>query len=212
MYRTSVLIGHYTHAVSNRDALLEGAKECLRTKGYARTTARDLVAASGANLSSIGYHFGSKEALLAEAFDEVFMEYTAQLTKAAAGDPSVDALERVADSWRRMRAEMPKHESLMLAFVESIGPSVRSPELRATLADHYQRTRDEVAATVRESIGDAPGVDPDVIASYLIAVHDGLMLQFLVDPARTPDGEQLAQSVGAGIAAAISAGSTLPEE
>ena len=32
--------------VSNRDALLAGAKECLRTKGYARTTARDLVAAS----------------------------------------------------------------------------------------------------------------------------------------------------------------------
>jgi AcrR family transcriptional regulator len=197
--------------VSNRTALLEGAKECLRTKGYARTTARDLVAASGANLSSIGYHFGSKEALLAEAFDEIFMEYTAQLTRAAVGDPAVDALSRVADSWRRMLAEMGEHESLMLAFVESIGPSVRSPELREKLADHYQRTRDEVAASVRESLGAAEGADPHVIASYLIAVHDGLMLQFLVDPARTPSGDQLAQSVGAGIAAAIAAGSTLPE-
>jgi hypothetical protein len=102
-----------------------------------------------------------------------------------------------------MLAEMPEHEPMMLAFVESIGPSVRSPELRAKLAEHYQRTRDEVAETVRESLGDAPGADPDVIASYLIAVHDGLMIQFLVDPSRTPAGEQLANSLGAALAAAL---------
>jgi AcrR family transcriptional regulator len=191
--------------VSNREALLDGAKQCLRTKGYARTTARDLVAASGANLSSIGYHFGSKEALLAEACDELFMEYTAELTKAAMGDPAAPALARVAESWRRMRAAMPENESLMLAFMESVGPSVRSPELREKLADHYQRTRDEVADSVRASLGDVPGADPDVIASYLIAVHDGLMLQFLVDPERTPSGEQLATAVGAAIAAAFAA-------
>src|SRR3954447_17050089 len=110
-----------------------------------------------------------------------------------------------------MLAEMPQHESLMLSFVESIGPSVRSPELREKLAEHYQRTRDEVAATVSDSLGAAEGADPQVIASYLIAIHDGLMIQFLVDPARTPSGEQLAISVGAGIAAAIAAGSTLSD-
>jgi AcrR family transcriptional regulator len=189
--------------VSNRTALLEGAKECLRTKGYARTTARDLVAASGANLSSIGYHFGSKEALLAEAFDELFLEYTERLTAAAGGDPAMPALARVAESWRKMLAEMPEHESMMLAFVESIGPAVRSPALREKLAEHFQRTRDEVAESVRASLGDAPGADPDVIASYLIAVHDGLMIQFLVDPSRTPNGEQLATSLGAALAAAL---------
>src|SRR3954471_17610234 len=110
--------------MSNRDALLKGAKECLRTKGYARTTARDLVAASGANLSSIGYHFGSKEALLAEAFDEIFMEWTTQLTEAATGDPTAGALQRMGESWREFLARMPKQESLLLAFVESVGPSV----------------------------------------------------------------------------------------
>ena len=131
--------------MGNREALLEGAKECLRTKGYARTTARDLVAASGANLSSIGYHFGSKEALLAEAFDEIFMQWTGQLTAAATGDPAANALARMAESWRQFLASMPEHESLLLAFVESIGPSVRSPELREKLADHYERTREVVA-------------------------------------------------------------------
>lgn len=189
--------------MSNRDALLRGAKECLRTKGYARTTARDLVAASGANLSSIGYHFGSKEALLAEAFDEVFMEWTEQLTTAATDTPAANALERMAGSWREFLDRMPEHESLLLAFVESVGPSVRSPELREKLADHYQRTREVVAESVRESIGDVEGADPETIASWLIAVHDGFMLQFLVDPARTPSGEQLTTALGAALGAAL---------
>jgi len=191
--------------VGNREALLEGAKECLRTKGYARTTARDLVAASGANLSSIGYHFGSKEALLAEAFDEIFMQWTGQLIAAATGDPASNALARMAESWRQFLAGMPEHESLLLAFVESIGPSVRSPELREKLADHYERTREVVAESVRDSIGDAEGADPMVIASWLIAIHDGFMLQFLVDPQRTPDGDQLVTALGAALTAALSA-------
>ena len=191
-----------TH-VSNRDALLEGAKVCLRTKGYARTTARDLVAASGANLSSIGYHFGSKEALLAEAFDEVFMEWTAQLNAAARGNPAASALEQMGASWRRMLDDLPEHGSLMLAFVESIGPSVRSPELRAKLAEHYSRTRTEVAAAVRESLGETSTADPDVVASFLIAIADGFMVQFLVDPARLPTGEQLTSALTAALTAAL---------
>ena len=49
---------------SHRDALLDAAKSLLRERDYGNITARDLVAASNTNLGSIGYHFGSKEALL----------------------------------------------------------------------------------------------------------------------------------------------------
>jgi AcrR family transcriptional regulator len=189
--------------MSNRDALLEGAKVCLRTRGYARTTARDLVAASGTNLSSIGYHFGSKEALLAEAFDQVFAEWTAKLTAAARGNPAASALEAMGASWRRMLDDLPEHGPLMLAFVESIGPSVRTPELREKLAQHYARTRTEVAAAVRDSLGGNHTADPDIVASFLIAIADGFMVQFLVDPARVPTGEQLTSALGAALAAAL---------
>ncbi|MGH3648185.1 MAG: TetR/AcrR family transcriptional regulator, partial [Micromonosporaceae bacterium] len=50
--------------MGNREALLEGAKRCFHEKGYARTTARDIAQASGVSLAAIGYHFGSKEALM----------------------------------------------------------------------------------------------------------------------------------------------------
>ena len=64
--------------VSHRDRLLKGALECLKANGYARTTARDIAAAADANLASIGYHFGSKEALLNEALLRASEQWTRQ--------------------------------------------------------------------------------------------------------------------------------------
>lgn len=189
--------------MSHRDALLEGAKECLQTKGYARTTARDLVAASGTNLSSIGYHFGSKEALLAEAFDRLFDEWTERQVEAGRADPEATPLERMAASWRELLDGMPSRAPLLLAFVESIGPSVRNPELRARLAGHFEASRARVADIVAESLGEDAGVDARVVASFLMAVADGFMLQFLVDPEATPSGEELIAGLGAALAAAF---------
>jgi AcrR family transcriptional regulator len=54
--------------MGHREDLLEGARRCLLEKGFVRTTARDIVKESGTNLASIGYHYGSKDALLAEAY------------------------------------------------------------------------------------------------------------------------------------------------
>ena len=46
--------------MGHREQLLEAARRLLVERGSARITARDLVAESGTNLASIGYHFGSK--------------------------------------------------------------------------------------------------------------------------------------------------------
>ncbi|BFO15591.1 hypothetical protein SHKM778_19790 [Streptomyces sp. KM77-8] len=54
--------------MGHREDLLEGAKRCLLAKGFVHTTARDIVRESKTNLASIGYHYGSKDALLAQAY------------------------------------------------------------------------------------------------------------------------------------------------
>src|SRR5690606_38768776 len=62
--KTDVWLRVRIGGMGQRQDLLAGAKRCIAEKGYSRTTARDIPAASGANLAAIGYHFGSKEALL----------------------------------------------------------------------------------------------------------------------------------------------------
>src|SRR6266498_1795114 len=65
----------YDRTVGHRAQLLAAARQLLEDKGYAHITARDLVAASGTNLASIGYHFGSKAGLLNAALGVVFEEW-----------------------------------------------------------------------------------------------------------------------------------------
>jgi AcrR family transcriptional regulator len=174
---------------------------CLREKGYARTTARDIAAASQSNLGSIGYHFGSKEALLNEAIREGFAEWTTQLAAIAFADAGATPIDRARASWVALTETFAEHRPLIVAFVEALAQSVRSDELREQLADIYAQSRAAVALLVEASLGDTDVGDDQLraVASFMIAVCDGLMLQWLVDPAHAPSGAE----VTAGLEAAL---------
>jgi AcrR family transcriptional regulator len=188
---------------SSRDQLLAGAVECLQTKGYARTTARDIAAASGANLASIGYHFGSKEGLLNAAIIRLFEEWTEMLGEAAFTDPDAPPLARMARSWVVMLEAFERQRPLLVAFVESVAQAERSDDLRRQMATHLNESRDRVAEMVHASLGDAPGADARAVASFLIAVNDGFAIQWLLSPEDTPTGEQLIAALGSALSAAI---------
>ncbi|MCA1846091.1 MAG: TetR family transcriptional regulator, partial [Actinobacteria bacterium] len=106
--------------VSHRERLIEGAVACLQTKGFARTTARDIAAAAGANLASIGYHFGSKEALLNEALIRVFEQRNRGLGRAASGAKTASPLERMTALFVAVRKLFDAHRPLLVAFVEAM--------------------------------------------------------------------------------------------
>src|SRR4051812_23264203 len=124
---TSVLyicIDHLSRP-THKDALLKAAMRLLRERGYARITARDLVAASGTNLASIGYHFGSKEALLNEAIGASFDEWTERLTRTAMTDADAAPLERLMASWRAMIEDFDAARPMFVAFLEALAQAER---------------------------------------------------------------------------------------
>ncbi len=188
--------------ISHREQLLEGAIECLRTKGYARTTARDIANAADANLASIGYHFGSKEALLNEAILRACDEWTTRLGQAAFAGGSDSPLAQMAASWVAMLASFEELRPVLVGLVEAVGQSAWSEDLRQELAAHYRTSREQVASMVRASLGEGES-DANVVASFLIAVCDGLVLQWLLDPNETPTGDQLISSLGSALSRAL---------
>lgn len=194
---------------SHRDRLIEGALASLQENGYARTTARDIAAAADANLASIGYHFGSKEALLNEALQRAFEQWTRRIGELAMAAEGASPLERMAISWRAMLASFSEHRQLLVSFVDAMAQAAHSDELREQLAGHYQAIRAQVADMVRVSLGEPAaqlGPAPDVVASFLIAVCDGFVLQWLLDPQRTPTGEELVSALGSALAIAAAGG------
>jgi AcrR family transcriptional regulator len=186
--------------MSHKDALLEAARDLILEKGFAATTARDLVAASGTNLGSIGYHFGSREALLSRAMESLFDEWTQLLASAAFFEQDAPPLERATALWKTTLASLDEHRPLIRAFVEALAHAERSPEFREQMRDHYRRSRRAVAQLVEAALGPdavAKGADPMVVALFLIAVFDGLAIQSRLAPEDTPTGEELVDALRA---------------
>jgi AcrR family transcriptional regulator len=184
-------------AMGHREDLLAGARRCLEERGYARTTARDLVAASGTNLASIGYHFGSKEALLNEAIAASFEEWTRRVHDLAFGDgrrggvESGDPAVLMAATYSAMLTSFAEYRGLAVAFIEALAQAERQPALKAHLAKAYADCRTQVEAMVRELLGDLPAERAHALASFQIAICDGLLVQWLLDPDATPSGSAL---------------------
>lgn len=187
--------------MGHREDLLAAARQCLRERGWARTTARDLVAASGTNLASIGYHFGSKDALLAEALALSFQEWAERVRGLALAEPpSDDPTQLLLASWSAIRRSFTEYRGLAVAFVEAMAQAERRPELRERLAETYRRSRDQVATMVTEAFPGLAERHAGALAAFQIALCDGLLVQWLLDPDTTPTGSELMDALSAVLA------------
>lgn len=189
--------------MGHREQLLAAAKRCLRTRGFAHTTARDLVAESGTNLASIGYHFGSKEMLLNLALMEMSSEWGDSLepTLAAATDPAgePDPFLRFENAWTRVIATMSEHGFWGDAGFESLlAQARRSPELGETIADGFEEARNNLGALYHGSDPAPENQDTNrALGGLYLSLLLGLTIQWGIDPERAPTGADLATALRA---------------
>jgi len=184
--------------MGHREDLLEGAKRSLYEKGYARTTARDIVAASGTNLGSIGYHYGSTQALMNAAMLSAIEDWGEAITQALVAETDDESDDPLVRYWRRVIGTIESHRELWLASVEAMIQSQHTPELRAQIAAGMEQGRSGMAAMIT-------GADEDTldeqtvrsIGSVQLALMSGVMIQWLTDPAHAPSAEQIAAGVRA---------------
>lgn len=146
--------------------MLAGAKQCLIERGWARTTVRDIATAAGVNHAAIGYHFGSREALLTQALVQAVDELGTELAdRTPAATPE--------QTWQGLIDTFTTHRSLWVAQLEAIVQAERSPEVREHLAQGQHEGRAGLGGSVP------------------LALLTGLMLQSLVDPEHAPNGNEV---------------------
>ena len=178
--------------MGHREDLLASAKRCLVERGYARTTARDLVNDSGTNLASIGYHFGSKEALLHEGMMEAIKEWGTEVEEALGTDLDDDAppFERFVATWTRIIRSFTTHRALWIASVEALAQAERSPEVHGFVADALEQGRAGFPALFRLEAGTP--AERQAAGALLQALMTGVGVQWLIDPKRAPSARDLA--------------------
>lgn len=201
--------------MGNREALLAGAKRCLYEKGYARTTARDIATASGVSLAAIGYHFGTKEALLNAAMIEAIEEFGEELGRAlaAATESGAGPIERFEAAWTRVITSFATHRTLWAASFEIFAQIDRAPEVRAVMADAFEQGRFGLAELFQEIDGTEDERSARAVGSFYQALMTGVLAQWLTDPEHAPSARDLTtalQTIGADIAPIAKTGGAPP--
>jgi len=183
--------------MGHREDLLEGAKRCLLEKGFVRTTARDIVKESGTNLASIGYHYGSKDALLTQAFVELVQEWGEQFDPAEARNTeAAGSLERFQGVWARMLDSMEEFRPIWAASLEIATQGERVPELRKLMAEAQIEGRSGLVAMFTGA--DESTLDErtlQTLGGFYQALLNGLMVQWLFDPASATTADDLTEGL-----------------
>jgi AcrR family transcriptional regulator len=177
----------------SKDRLLRGALQCIAQKGYAATSSRDIAGAAGVNVASINYHFGGKDALVNEALGQCFGMWNQRVEDAFAAAAGLEPRDQLAAILHAAIDSFGELKSSIHACIESYAPALRSEELRERLAAGYAAVRESavrVATKHMDDIGMARPENLAAIASVLMAVCDGLMLQWIADPEATPDAAE----------------------
>ena len=176
--------------MGNREDLLDGARRCIIEKGYARTTARDIAGAAGVSLAAIGYHFGSKEALMAEALLGTGIQIGDALDAALRGAPASALLGRIWDE--SLRAFQDQRE-LLAASMENLAQIDRLPVVADRLRVAQSDAISGIADMLAEVLPELTTEQRRALAAYYFALVNGLAVVWLIDPSVVPSGEQLGQ-------------------
>ena len=184
--------------MGNREDLLAGALECLKEKGWARTTVRDIATAANVNHAAIGYHFGSREALMTEAFIQAMAEWGTELgtTLQAAIDPTMTPRQQYEAFWRQAIASYSANRRLWLASIEAAIQAEHSPNVRDLVREGLRQARSGLAAGllgVPEE--DLDGQTDQTLGSLQLALMSGLLIQWLVDPEQAPNEQDITEGV-----------------
>ena len=172
---------------SNRDALIEGTLRCLELLPPERITARAIAREAGANLASIGYHFGSKDELVTVAVIEGLDRWLADIERGLADLQSDDRAERFRLAWRLVEQGRKRRTGLARNLIGAFAKAPHDRRVREKLTEGYRRTRPALARVL--GFGDDPAAED--AAGLVLAMFNGLLFQTLLDPALAIEGDRM---------------------
>ena len=167
-----------------RSALLDAGRACVREHGVAKTTSRLIATTARVNLGAITYYFGSKDELLAEA---LFGELTARLTpvmenledsESPAATRLLSAVQELIAEFERSADEVPVYLNALMLSTE---PGPLGERANVMLAELNAKLAEVIAELKREGVI-AAWVEPEAMASLLIASGNGIALHSQLNP------------------------------
>jgi AcrR family transcriptional regulator len=177
---------------NTRTQLLDAARSSVRRNGLRGATSRDITATAGANLQSITYHFGSKDELIAEAlFGEIERRVRPALDAFDGDVPATQALFGVV---QQLVVEFERTKGDAVVYLEALMLATQDAGYRRRAAKLVSTIRSRLTGLIEELRGEGivpTWVDAEAMASLVLAVANGIVLQTTLDP-RGPGHDAMA--------------------
>ncbi|SMH35527.1 transcriptional regulator, TetR family [Rathayibacter oskolensis] len=172
--------GSYAKGVAKREEILQTALEVFSRQGYRRTSLREISEAVGLTQAGLLHYFDSKEELFAEVLRKRDETDRANYDIDQTGDRAIEELVRLI----RHNSDVPGLVHLY-ATLSAEGTDEAHPA-HPFFVERYRTVADVLAARVRDDQREgliAEDIDPETTARMIIALSDGLQIQWLLDDA-----------------------------
>ena len=164
-----------------RQEILDSALVAFAQKGFYKSSLADVASAAGITAAGLLHHFKTKEALLIELLRQRDL---VDVQESFGGEHPHGRLmlQHLVDTMARNMSRVVTTQ--MYAVLSAEGVTEAHPA-RQWFLDRYDELRQLIAVALAEAVtdGDIPAdVDPEITAAAMIAVMDGVQIQWLYDP------------------------------
>jgi AcrR family transcriptional regulator len=170
-----------TKGAKSRAAILDAAVPIMANNGYRGASLASIAEAAGLTQAGLLHHFPSKEQLLISLLDDRDHK-DGQRVKASIAQHGPDVLA----SLEELVAYNATTHDLVQLFAVLVAEATSSDHpAHVYFVDRYERVRSRIYRTLRDgqNMGEVRSdVDIETLASVVVAVMDGLQIQWLLDP------------------------------
>ncbi len=168
-------------AAERKEQIVRATVECITKHGYHNFSMQDVARTAGVSKGIIHYYFLNKDELMMCVLDKVAGDIERVLG---------EEMGSISDPWRRLEIfievcfdivrNTKEYYQVNMDFWTQIN---QKEEIRKVIAAHYAKFREAAAKVIQDGVdkGAFRKVDAGAYASFIIAVIDGLSLQWLFD-------------------------------
>jgi AcrR family transcriptional regulator len=179
-----------------RARLIEAAGEVFAERGFYGASVEEIAERAGFSRGAFYSNFDSKDDLFLAVLDSHIESEMALTAEALGEDPSQEAI--LAFLHERSVRRSKEAGRWTLLWAEFWLHVLRQPELAPKLAERQRTARAAITKIIESrcrQLGIKPTMPPQDLASLILAVDDGLVLQERLDPGVVPEDLRARASV-----------------
>jgi AcrR family transcriptional regulator len=171
---------------ARREQILDAALDCFDRNGFHQTSTRDICREAGISPGTLYLHFPSKEDIIEESWKRMNEMRAARFKEALNGGATAQVLDGMSNELEKRLSKADTNKAWRL-WVQLLAEALRNPRIRESICRNWDNTERHIAELTRDAIERGVtryDVDYDAVAGLWQAVHDGLILQKIIDPER----------------------------